>query len=184
MKKRRPIENTPVEPPMTAMIDIIFQLLVFFMLTMKFVVQEGELLSHLPRGHVGGDGLMLDEVRIYLCAGGDIRRHREDKGAHEAAPQDPHTIELFVEGEFIGSLPRTEDDPAAAGPNQDAYRRAADRAAQIVRILPPDALLKLDADSGVPYEHVLGTLNAVHRLRLDRPIEFAANPKLAGLVGR
>jgi biopolymer transport protein ExbD len=47
---RRPPEDVqPGEPPMTPMIDVVFQLLIFFLLTMKFTIQEGELLTHLPR---------------------------------------------------------------------------------------------------------------------------------------
>ena len=36
------------EAPLTPMIDIVFQLLVFFMLTMQFKESEGKLLSQLP----------------------------------------------------------------------------------------------------------------------------------------
>jgi len=34
---------------MTPMIDVVFQLLIFFMLSMKFVQAEGSLLSQLPK---------------------------------------------------------------------------------------------------------------------------------------
>lgn len=182
--RRKAAENAPVEPPMTPMIDIIFQLLVFFMLTMKFVVQEGELLSHLPRGHGPGHDILIDEVRVYLCAGSDIKRHREDRSAHEAQPQDGRATAFYVESERIAVLPRTEDDAAAAGANQKAYAAAADRVANLLRALPDDAVVKIDADSGVPYEHVLGALNALQRLRLNRSVDFAANPKLATAIGR
>ena len=41
------------EAPLTPMIDIVFQLLVFFMLTMQFKESEGKLLSQLPSSGPG-----------------------------------------------------------------------------------------------------------------------------------
>ena len=48
-KKRKIKEQKAEEPPMTAMIDIIFQLLIFFILTMKIKTVEGKLINQLPK---------------------------------------------------------------------------------------------------------------------------------------
>jgi biopolymer transport protein ExbD len=45
----RGLVPTDVEINMTPMIDIVFQLLIFFVLTAKFIEFEGELLSYLPK---------------------------------------------------------------------------------------------------------------------------------------
>ena len=42
-------EKTKIQPPMTPMIDIIFQLLIFFLLTPSFQSHEGYLTTNLPR---------------------------------------------------------------------------------------------------------------------------------------
>ena len=48
-RKRRPAEDRVSQPPMTPLIDVIFQLLIYFMLTMHFRNVEGMLLSQLPK---------------------------------------------------------------------------------------------------------------------------------------
>ena len=42
-------ENVKIQPPMTPMIDCIFQLLIFFMLTPTFQSHEGYLTTNLPK---------------------------------------------------------------------------------------------------------------------------------------
>jgi biopolymer transport protein ExbD len=90
MARGKSRENTPGEPPMTPMIDVIFQLLIFLMVTLRFSTQEGRILSQLP--HIGfsqGDWAAPEpEVSIVLCADGsdgEPRKHLQDKGAHDRA---------------------------------------------------------------------------------------------------
>ena len=51
MAKKRPMpdEVATEQLNMTPMIDVVFQLLIFFMLTMQFKEIEGKLLSQLPK---------------------------------------------------------------------------------------------------------------------------------------
>ena len=50
LRRRRKVrlDDRADEVPLTPMTDIVFQLLVFFMLTMQFKESEGKLLSQLP----------------------------------------------------------------------------------------------------------------------------------------
>jgi biopolymer transport protein ExbD len=50
-KKRPPFrgDNKPMKGDMTPMIDVTFQLLIFFMLTIKFKTLEGKLAAYLPK---------------------------------------------------------------------------------------------------------------------------------------
>ena len=72
MKKRRSRnpESLELDINMTPMIDIVFQLLIFFVLTAKFIQHEGELRSYLPKNR--GDTpnvkstIDLANVTIYL----------------------------------------------------------------------------------------------------------------------
>ena len=197
-RKRKAEENTPIEPPMTAMIDVIFQLLIFFMLTMKFVVLEGKLLSHLPKdkGLSPSDvtNPEINEVRILFCADGSergLKKHFEDKGSHDHEDNKALTKEkttLVVEGQTIGILEMTEKNPDKAATNSKYYDAAADHAARIYEALPSSsdptqkAPIKLDPDSEVPYEHVMGVLNALKRRKIDN-IEFVGNPRLNRYFG-
>lgn len=47
-KKRQPREITPVDFDMTPMIDVTFQLLIFFILTMKVIPRERQAAAYLP----------------------------------------------------------------------------------------------------------------------------------------
>ena len=48
-KKKRKIEEEPIKGDMTPMIDMTFQLLIFFMLTIEFKTLEGKLAAYLPK---------------------------------------------------------------------------------------------------------------------------------------
>src|SRR5687767_12908140 len=43
------VPNDEIKGDMTPMIDVVFQLLIFFMLTIKFKVLEGKLAAYLPK---------------------------------------------------------------------------------------------------------------------------------------
>ena len=72
-------ERVKLQPPMTPMIDCIFQLLIFFMLTPTFQAREGYLATNLP--HDGGpndDGPPTPEwVKVELlergASGGEVK---------------------------------------------------------------------------------------------------------------
>jgi biopolymer transport protein ExbD len=197
--KRRPIEETvPQDPPMTPMIDVIFQLLIFFLLTLKFSTQEGKMLSHLPKdkGLAPSDVVNpeINEVRIALCAdaaGGGIKRHFEDKGGHDVeqnANLKPEQTLIYVENQPIGTVTKSTKDSDKSRDNHKVYEEAAKQAERIYTATPASsdptkkAPVKLDPDSVVPYEHVLGVLNALKRLGIDN-VEFVGNPRLTKYLG-
>ena len=159
------------EPPMTPMIDIIFQLLIFFLLTLQFVPLEGKLLASLPKkGDIRGIDHDIDEIRFTLCAGGDVRAHRHDKAAHDTDALQGRPAHLWVESVEFGVL--------AAGA-EDAFRRAAEAGR---RMAGEESVIKIDCDGAVPYRDVMGLFNALKRERLG-PIEFVRSPRLTA-IGR
>jgi biopolymer transport protein ExbD len=165
------------------MIDVVFQLLIFFMLTMHFKEVEGKLLSQLPKG-IGmdpGEAPPTPEIRVYVCAGGNVDEHRSNKGKHEQAEKPADTCAVVVEGHAIGEVHKSETRPGPAAGNRAVYRAAAGRLRALRDELAPrerDGKLRvvLDADSEVPYEHVIGLVNACKEVRVD-DIEFVANPR-------
>ncbi|MBI2898928.1 MAG: biopolymer transporter ExbD [Planctomycetes bacterium] len=185
------------------MIDVIFQLLIFFVLTLKFHEAEGRLFTQLPkRGPGPGSG--REEVRIFLCCSD------RDPGAHGAGPR--HEADLLREEQSdlarTGGCPAgrhlvlndvcialVERNPAArlyrtracaahreeasllpaarAAENRRRYREVAASARGLRdRISPPPAVV-IETDRAVPYEHVLGVVNALKEAGIEG-IEFAA----------
>ncbi len=185
-RKRR---SPPGEPKtealnMTPMIDVVFQLLIFFMLSMNFKEAEGKLLATLPRHGTAAlpeSNPLLQEVRVVLCAGDSADEHLTDKARHLKTVRNAALTRLLVERMAIGELRPTATTPAAAAGNKALLREAAARVQALVAGLPADPLGRtppviLDADPEVPYEHVLGLVNACREKGLEK-VEFVADPR-------
>ena len=180
-RRRKTEEIKPSESPMSPMIDVVFQLLIFFLLTMNFKEVEGKLLSQLPKiGFHSSPAEPLDELRIIICAGGDTQAHRTNKGAHEKLRKPGDPCSAMVEGNAIGDLFKTEASPGRLDSNRSVYRAIAANLRDLIsQVSQPDAraaMIILDADSEVPYEHVIGTINACKEASIH-DIQFAANPR-------
>ena len=185
MARKRPEEVETDGADMTPMIDVVFQLLIFFMLTMQFKEVEGKLLSQLPKdkGLAPSHVLQpeLQEVRIVICAGGDTRMHKHDKGKHEKADKNNEICKVMVENHEIGELYLTEKHGKAAH-NKTIYATLAAKVKELVDAQPStkDATKKapviLDADSEVPYEHIIGAVDSCKHLDIDN-VEFVGNPR-------
>ena len=149
-RRGNPVPDVRVQAPMTPMIDIIFQLLIYFLLTMNMKEVEGKLLSRLPKdeGTEPWPALLSKEVRIRIRA--------ENRGFH-----------VSVDAHEIGRLERT--------PGHDVYRRAALRAAKVFTQTPAETVV-LDADGTTPYEHIIGIFDACLGQNLRR-LRFAAPPR-------
>ena len=72
MSKREPLPDK-IAIDMTPMIDCVFQLITFFMLTLKTVIEEGDFDIKMPIGASAGpaDDDMVPPVRIKMTAGPD-----------------------------------------------------------------------------------------------------------------
>jgi len=71
--KHRTAASARPQIDMTPMIDVVFQLLIFFMLTLKIVTQEGNFDIHMPLGGAGkgAQDKTLPEIKIRLLASPD-----------------------------------------------------------------------------------------------------------------
>ncbi len=190
-RRRRGVDEPGFEVGnMTPMIDVVFQLLIFFMLSMHFKEVEGKLLSQLPKdkglapSHVLNPE--LQEVRIVLCAGGDTRMHLHDKGRHEKEDKPNDVCKVMVEKVEIGEVYKTEKFPEKLAHNKAVYKALGVKTAEIYLVTPsarrgiPDPSKRppviIDADSEVPYEHVIGAVNACKENNIDN-VEFVGNPR-------
>ena len=64
MKIKKPSDPTKMQPPMTPMIDVTFNLLIFFILTPSFDQTEGYLTTNLPKSSGPNPGPQVTEVRL------------------------------------------------------------------------------------------------------------------------
>jgi len=73
LKRGRP--KPKLQPPLTPMIDVVFQLLLFFLLTTTFRQEEGQIPGTLPEkaGISAGDVVPLDPIRLMLRPTGPER---------------------------------------------------------------------------------------------------------------
>ena len=158
-KRRKPADETKFDATnMTPMIDVVFQLLIFFMLSMHFKEVEGKLLSQLPK----------------------------DKGTHEKQEKPNEECTIMVEQVEIGKVYRTDKQAGKAAANRAMYIELGKRTAELYQATPSskggrdDATKRppviLDADSETPYEHIIGAVNACKNVGIDN-VEFVGNPR-------
>ncbi|MBI4563675.1 MAG: biopolymer transporter ExbD [Planctomycetes bacterium] len=184
---RRKLEEQRVPPiPMTPMIDVVFQLLIFFMLTMHFKEVEGILRTMLPKDKGLQSSSVLNpelqEIRVIICAGGDTRKHMHDKGSHEKVDKDNSRCTLLVEQNEIGELFLTAKHPDRVDQNKTLYKNAGMKIKELYDLTPSTrdaskrAPVIIDADSETPYEHVIGIVNICKEHKIEN-LEFAGNPR-------
>ena len=115
-----------------------------------------------------------------LCAGGEAREHLRNRPRHEEAVKSGERCTLLVENHTIGRVFLTETHPDETGFNRAIYRLLAARV-DVIRSHAPvrrgRIQVILDADREVPYEHVIGALNACKEAGIEE-IELAAAPFL------
>lgn len=138
--------ENPVAINVTPLVDVIFCLCVFFMISFKFKQLEGKFDSWLPKGKgatgsVQVEGL-LDEVRVAMWW---------DEVNQKTVRQ-------------LGSRKITDDDELATliRAGHDAW----------VSINKPDVPVTIDAEARVPWEEVIKVMNLCKRNKIDK-IEFA-----------
>ena len=69
-KHRRPPKKS-MQPPLTPMIDVTFQLLLFFLLTMQFREAEGRIPGTLPPVGMGAQASVAKEVKLRIQRTGE-----------------------------------------------------------------------------------------------------------------
>ncbi len=139
-------DENPVAINVTALVDIIFCLCVFFMISFKFKQLEGKFDSWLPKGKGAAGSIqiegILDEVRVAMFWDEDNQR----------------TIRQLRNR-------RVESDEELATLIKEAHD-------DWVRMNKPDTPVTIDAEPRVPWNDVINVLNLCKKNRIDK-IEFA-----------
>jgi biopolymer transport protein ExbD len=136
MKVRHQSEGEKIELQMTPMIDIVFQLLVFFIMTFKIVSQEGDFNIKMPLAAPAAgapDDLQLPPMKVRLQAGASGQLAGMSLGERSIATMDALRAEIV-------SIVGTDRGP---GTTQET------------------AEVELDCDYGLRYEHVIQAITAV-----------------------
>jgi len=69
MKRRRERSGTSIELRLTPMIDVVFLLLIFFMVTAKFIAPERKIPAFAADEEVGGGMALVEEYELHIVKG-------------------------------------------------------------------------------------------------------------------
>jgi len=139
-------EENPVYVNVTPLVDVIFCLCVFFMISFKFKQLEGKFDSWLPKakgatGSIQVEGI-LDEVRVAMFWD-EVNQRTVRQLGQRRVNSDEELAELIKEG-------------------HEAW----------VRMNKPDTPVTIDAEARVPWDDVITVMNLCKKNRIDK-IEFA-----------
>lgn len=161
-----------IEPEMTPMIDVIFQLFIFFMCTINFKILEGKLDTFLPKdkglANYAIPPAELQELRIRI-----IHKPKED----------PNKTEIALGNKTIATLRRyPQSEPARQKQDRAKAREqlqaAVDEAYKLYdRIMEASGTegkvpVKLDPDQSAPYEAMIFVLDCCKELGIEN-VEFS-----------
>ena len=154
-------DGNKAEADMTPMIDVVFLLLIFFMLATKFKMPEGTLRSYLPknRGESNSRPMLSENCRVTLLYQGD------QVVAYADQAQVPTSDVLDSDYELHTGIP---------GPNLDYIEQHILRRRDTYVALGDTATLPvvIDFAEKVPYKYVIDVLNICAKLEIEN-IAFA-----------
>ena len=170
MAKRESKLASKIPIDMTAMIDVVFQLLTFFMLTLKSVVVEGDFNIRMPLGASAGaaEENPIPPLIIKMTATPEGRLAGVQMGGKSVVGQD-------LIGELAAADAMLDQADRGDKPRLNAARRAKQEAAEkLTQTLQAQILdafgndlsqaelteLELDCDPGLKYDHVVSAITA------------------------
>jgi len=139
-------EENPVNINVTPLVDIIFCMCVFLMISFKFKQLEGKFETWLPKGK-GYEGMplksVIEEIRVALFWDDKTSKSVRKFGTR-VVPEDEQLQQLISE----------------------SY-------ADFKRLNKPDIGLTIDADTRVPWEDIIDVMNVGRKAGVSK-VEFAA----------
>jgi biopolymer transport protein ExbD len=170
MAKRESKLANKIPIDMTAMIDVVFQLLTFFMLTLKSVIVEGDFNIRMPLGASAGvaEDNPIPPLIIKMTATPEGRLAGVQMGGKSVVGQD-------LIGELASADAMLDQADSGNKPQLNAARRAKQEAAEkLTQALQAQILdafgndlsqaelteLELDCDPGLKYDHVVSAITA------------------------
>ena len=149
MAKKSKVEEE-VEMNMTPMIDVTFQLLIFFIVTLKFRLLEKKLSSHLPTDFgTNASPEQIDEKFITV-------KLKQPSKTEDPRPIRERKTRFYIETEKITGSSLT-----------DVFKQIESRLGTF-RGLEKDAKGKIEAGPGVPHGLVVKVLDLYHRTKYNQ----------------
>jgi biopolymer transport protein ExbD len=148
MARKRNVEPEPIKGDMTPMIDVVFQLLIFFMLSIKFKTLEGKLSAYLPKdigvNTAPAEPIEKVEIKLKVLVEGTKLMPREDRpwGGEGAYRYGPDRVVQYSLG------PRTTKDLT------ELARRLKEQ-----YLAAPEAPATIDPWPGTVYKDVVDVLD-------------------------
>ena len=137
MQIRGRSEQQKIEPAMAPMIDVVFQLLIFFMLTLKIIEPEGDFSINMPIGvpaTADPDQPILPDLKVRLVANPD------------------------------GTLASLRFGPNDLGTGQGAFRQLNNEILNIIgqpgNPLTKDMEVEIDADYNLNFQYIISAVGA------------------------
>ena len=136
MKIRNKAEAQKIEPQMAPMIDVVFQLLIFFILTLKIIEPEGDFNINMPIGvsQKTNQDQIISEIKIKLVATPD------------------------------GDLGTMRFGNRSLGNGPEAFERLRSEILNLIgrpgNPLTKDMEVEIDADYNLDFEHVIHAVSA------------------------
>lgn len=151
-----------IEVPMAPMIDVVFQLLIFFMLTLKIVPPEGDFSINMPLGIPSASAVTdadLPPFRVRM----------------EADPETGELTQLFFNGNALGNNPESAFQ---------LLNREVMRAVDSLKATGPGNLdkqeVEIDPDYGLKYEYIIAAISSCSgRMENGKVIPFISKIKFA-----
>lgn len=147
-RKRYIPEETQLDVPMTPMIDVIFQLIIFFMCSIHFKSLEGKLFSYLPK----------------------------DKGMSSTTVTDPILEEVRIKLAYSESAPlltRMKVGEREFSDWDSLFKHMQSMSSSLVTPSGDIIPVKIDADEKIPVQSVVNALNICKKAGVQKT-EFAA----------
>jgi biopolymer transport protein ExbD len=119
-KRRAPREPASMQLNLTSMIDVIFQLLIYFVITASFAVEEGAIAAKLPKGSGEGDPTEPPKtklkIRLQSTANAGARVSVDNRRVKNFAQLHERLVQLQDNPEKGRSGPYGVDNPVVIEP--------------------------------------------------------------------
>jgi len=115
-RKKRSLPPVKIQPPLTPMIDVTFQLLLFFLLTIVFRMEEGMIPGSLPQKGLGAPSVdpLKEPITVRLLADGEFGKDVIFEVDSRSMTSGKELYEFFVGRiEFLGG---SKDSPVIIAP--------------------------------------------------------------------
>ena len=148
-RRRRRKEEAPIKSDMTPMIDVTFQLLIFFMLTIEFKTLEGKLAAYLPKdvGVNQTEAEPKEKVEIKI------------KVVEEGSKVDPFTPSMPWTGTGPYKFGNDRVVTYSIGPRTTRDTEELRRRLQELYRADPEQAATIDPQTGTVYEDVVEILD-------------------------